>query len=40
MANYFQPLANGAELDFRISYSYTDDFYNNALMTEAIKTDS
>ena len=40
MANYFQPLENGAELDFRISYSYTDDFYNNALMTEAIKTDS
>ena len=40
MANYFQPLANGAELDFRLSYSYTDDFTNNALMTEAIKTDS
>ena len=40
MANYFQPLANGAELDFRLSYSYTDDFTNDALMTKAIITDS
>ncbi len=40
MANYFQPLSNGAELDFRISYSYTDDFTNDALGTKAIITDS
>ena len=40
MANYFQPLSNGAELDFRVSYSYTDDFTNDALGTKAIITDS
>ena len=40
MANYYQPLANGAELDMRISYSYTDDFTNNATMTKSIITDS
>jgi len=40
MANYFQPLSNGAELDFRLAYSYTDDFTNDALGTRAIITDS
>ena len=40
MANYFQPLSNGAELDFRVSYSYTDDFTNDALGTKEIITDS
>ena len=40
MANYYQPLASGAELDFRVSYSYTDDFTNNATMTRAIITES
>ena len=40
MANYFQPLSNGAEIDFRLAYSYTDDFTNDALGTRAIITDS
>ena len=40
MANYYYPLESGAELDFRVSYSYTDDFTNNATMTRSIITES
>ena len=40
MANYYVPLSNGSELDFRIAYYHTDESFNDALNTEAIKSDS
>ena len=39
-ATYFMQLKNGGEIDLRASYSYTDDFFNNATNSESIKTDS
>lgn len=39
-ANYNLPMQNGSDLDFRVSYAYTDDFYNNATNTDSIKTDA
>ena len=33
-------LENGGEIDLRASYSYTDDFFNNATNSESIRTDS
>tara|TARA_B110000503_G_scaffold59662_1_gene95071 strand:+ start:1479 stop:3767 length:2289 start_codon:yes stop_codon:yes gene_type:complete len=40
MANYFVPLSNGSELDFRISYYHTDESYNDALNTKSIESNS
>lgn len=39
-ASYNMPMANGSDLDFRVSYAFTDEFTNDALGTEAIMTDS
>ncbi len=39
-ATYFMQLENGGEIDLRASYSYTDDFFNNATNSESIRTDS
>ena len=33
-------MASGSELDFRVSYAYSDDFSNNATNTAYIATDS
>ena len=39
-ASYNVPMASGSELDFRISYAFTDEFTNNATGTASIITDS
>lgn len=39
-ADYNVPMADGSELDFRISYAYSDEFSNNATNTPYIATDS
>ena len=39
-ATYNMPLQDGSDVDFRVSYAYTDEFYNDAVNTEAIKTDA
>lgn len=39
-ASYNVPMASGSELDFRVSYAFTDDFTNNATGTAAIATES
>ena len=39
-AGYNVPLASGSELDFRVSYAYSDEFSNNATNTPYIATDS
>ena len=39
-AGYNVPLASGSELDFRVSYAYSDEFSNNATNTSYIATDS
>lgn len=39
-ANYVMPLEGGSDVQFRASYAYSDEFYNDALNTEVIKTDS
>lgn len=37
---YTVPMAENGDLDFRLSYSWSDEYYNNALNTEIIKQDS
>ncbi|MEM7610409.1 MAG: TonB-dependent receptor [Pseudomonadota bacterium] len=37
---YFVPMADNGELDFRVSYSWSDEYYNDALNAEIIKQDS
>jgi iron complex outermembrane receptor protein len=39
-ASYNVPMASGSELDFRVSYAFTDDFTNDAVGTAAIATES
>ena len=39
-ASYNVPMASGSELDFRVSYAFTDEFTNNATGTASIITDS
>ncbi|ERL46539.1 putative FxsA cytoplasmic membrane protein [Candidatus Micropelagos thuwalensis] len=39
-ASYNVPMASGSELDFRVSYAFTDDFTNDATGTAAIATES
>ena len=39
-ASYNVPMASGSELDFRVSYAFTDDFTNNATATASIATES
>ena len=39
-ASYNVPMASGSELDFRVSYAFTDDFTNDALGTATIVTES
>ena len=39
-ASYNVPMASGSELDFRVSYAFTDDFTNDALGSATIETES